>query len=212
MKKRFNQLMDFIPLIDNRTKLTISFGLLVWAATHAFVYPDSYERTICLIAMAFCFIGDVALNCMPLNKRPHWLLYLGAFFFMIAHLVYAYAYYTLISNNSYEFFNPGAYMAIGFMVLILIAIFIFILKFNVSVKPVMLIVFGFYAVIIGINFVTICSYSWSAKAFSFVGALSFLISDLIIGIETIFKVKSDILRKMVWIFYPVGQIIMLTCR
>jgi len=47
---------------------------------------------------------------------------------------------------------------------------------------------------------------------SFVGALSFLISDLIIGIETVFKIKSDILRKLVWIFYPVGQILILACR
>jgi hypothetical protein len=47
---------------------------------------------------------------------------------------------------------------------------------------------------------------------AFIGATSFLISDYIIGIETIFKIKSDTLRKLVWIFYPIGQIIILICR
>ena len=76
----------------------------------------------------------------------------------------------------------------------------------------MIIVFSIYVVIISINFITISSYSWIYDSVASIGALSFLISDLIIGIETVFKIKSSILRKLVWIFYPIGQFMILACH
>lgn len=211
MKTRFS-FMNYIPLISNRTKIEISMTLLLFAFVSCIVHPESLDTTICLVAMFFSFIGDLSLNGMPLSKRPNWLMYAGAGSFMLAHLVYAKAYYLLISSNSYEFFNPGMIISSVFMVLFLLVSIICVIKSKQSLGLLMIVVFGIYILIIGINFITICSYSWSAKALSYIGALSFLISDFIIGVETVFKIKSDTLRKLVWIFYPIGQFMIITCR
>lgn len=210
MKTRF-KLMDCIPLISNRTKIEISACLLVFAFISYVVRPEALDSKICLVAMLFSFIGDLSLNGMPLEKRPQLLMYAGAVFFMVAHLVYAGAYSLLISD-SYEFINLGAIIAYAFMVLFLLVSIICVKISKQSLGIPMIVVFGIYIIIIGINFITICSYSWSAKALSFIGALSFLISDFIIGAETVFAIKSDTLRKLVWIFYPIGQFLIITCR
>lgn len=210
MKTRF-KLMDYIPLISNRTKIEISMFLVVFAYLSYVVHPESLDTTFCFIAMFFSFIGDISLNGMPLEKRPNWLMYTGAASFMVAHLLYAKAYYVLI-KDSYEFFNAGMIISSVFMVLFLLVSIICVIKSKQSLKALMLVIFGIYIFIIGINFITICSYSWSAKALSFIGALSFLISDFIIGIETVFKIKSSTLRKLVWVFYPIGQFLIITCR
>ncbi len=211
MKKRLYKIMEYIPIISNRTKLEISTWLLIFSLVLSFVRPG-IDSTICFVAMLLSTLGDFSLNSMPLEKRPPKLMYIGAGFFMVAHLLYATAYLQMIRVSSYNFFNSGAIIAIAFIGLLFIVSAICVSVSKNKLGATMLIVFGVYLFIIGINFVTICSYSYSAKALSFVGALSFLISDFIIGLETVFKIKSDVLRKLVWIFYPIGQLMILACR
>lgn len=212
MNTRFKKIMSHIPLISNKTKIIISISLVIFAFVLFSICPTALDRQICLLAMAFSFFGDLALNCMPINKRPHWLLYIGAAFFMVAHLQYAAAYYWLIRESNEQFFNLGASFACTFIVLLFIASVAFTIYSKSKPKLMTIVVFCLYTIIIGINFVTIYSYSWSFYSASFIGALSFLISDFIIGVETVFKVKSETLRKLVWIFYPIGQILIIACR
>jgi uncharacterized membrane protein YhhN len=174
------------------------------------VYSRSLDSKLCLAAMGFSFLGDVALNCTPHGKRPHYLLYLGAIFFMLAHTTYADAYWLLMAQD--DLGNPGAFAAFVFMVLLFIMTVLIAIHTKQSPSKGMIVVFSIYTFIIGMNFITICSYSYAFHAFSFVGALSFLISDFIIGVENIFKIKSNTLRKLVWIFYPIGQILIIACR
>ena len=206
------RLLNRIPLISNRTKISISLLLLIYSIILYVFSPECFDRKLCMLAMLFSFIGDVLLNCRPLDKRSHTLLYIGAIFFMISHLIYATAYYFLISNSNQTFINTGAYLAYYFMATILIGSITYILLTKKHVKPIMIFVFLIYTAIISINFIVICSYSWSTHAVSFIGAISFLISDYIIGIENVLKIKNDALRKLVWIFYPIGQFLILTCR
>lgn len=212
MKTRFKQIMSHIPLISNRAKLLCSLLLVVFAFIITCIRPEAIDSKICLLAMLISFLGDISLNCMPLNKRPHWLLYTGAAFFMIAHLVYASAYYWIIHENNKFYINFGSIIASLFITLLFASTVALAIYSKSKPKNMTIVIFSLYTVIIGINFVTIYSYSWSFGSASFVGALSFLISDFIIGIETVFKVKSDILRKLVWIFYPIGQILIIACR
>ena len=212
MNTRFKKVMSHIPLISNKTKLIISISLVIFAFILFCIRPNALDSQICLLAMFFSFLGDLSLNCMPMNKRPHWLLYIGAAFFMVAHLQYAVAYYWLIRESNKQFFNLGASFACTFIVLLFTASVAFTIYSKSKPKLMTIVVFCLYTIIIGINFVTIYSYSWSFSAASFIGALSFLISDFIIGIETVFKVKSETLRKLVWIFYPIGQILIIACR
>jgi len=211
MMKKWIKLLDYVPIISNKTKLTISGLLFLFSFVLCFIYPEALDRKLCLFAMFLSFLGDASLNCVLIEERPNSLMYLGATFFMFAHLAYAFAYYSLI-NTSYKYFNIGTILAFLLIIILLSVAIICMIIFKQSVEVLMLSVFGIYVIIISINFITIFSYSWSVKSLSFVGAVSFLISDFIIGVENIFKIKSDILRKLVWIFYPIGQFIILSCR
>jgi len=212
MKNSFEKFMNHIPLIGNFAKLLISAALLIFAFVVSKIRPNSIDGSICLIAMLFSFFGDIALNCIPLNKRPHSLLYLGACFFMVSHLIYASAFHLLITDSSSKFLNIGTFIAIGILIVILISTICIFSKNKNTLKKSMIFIFSIYLCIIGYNFLTIFSYSWNFKAFTWIGAVSFLISDYIIGIENVFKIKNDTLRKLVWIFYPIGQILILACR
>lgn len=209
--KTFKKLMGYVPLINNNTKLTISLCLLLFALTMAFHF-FTLSAWICFIAMAFSTIGDIALNCKPLDIRPHSYLYVGAGFFMLAHITYAIAYGMMIVKSDKSYFNTGFLLSLFFIVTLCVVSIIFVIKSKENLPKKMIIVFSIYVVIISINFITISSYSWIYDSVAAIGALSFLVSDLIIGIETVFKIKSSILRKLVWIFYPIGQFMILACH
>lgn len=217
MKTRFRRLMHHIPLISNSSKLAISSMLLLFAFfLFVFQVDSPAEKSvvasgICVIAMFFSFLGDLFLNYFPIHRRPNWMFYSGAIAFMLAHLAYATAYSRLIVEGGKEFINPGAILAIISIIMLIGMTLLVAIQNKVSVNFLTIIIFSLYTIIIGINFVTIASYSWSFISISFVGAVSFLISDFIIGIETVFKMKSRILRKLVWIFYPLGQILIIAC-
>jgi hypothetical protein len=69
-----------------------------------------------------------------------------------------------------------------------------------------------YAIIIGANCVTIFSYAWSVRSWRSIaalGALSFFISDLIIGLNTLLIPIPDNWGDAIWWFYPIGQILIL---
>ena len=203
--------LDWIPLIKNKTKIAISI-LLLCIALCVFIKDRILANMICLIAMFLCTLGDVSLNCVPLHKRPRSFMYAGAAFFMIAHIAYAISYRILIGNASY--INTGSILAtifIGLCFLMALACII-LSKSKDSLGIVMILFFGLYIIIIGINFITICSYSYIYNTVSWIGALFFLISDFIIGLETVFKLQKPILRKLVWIFYPLGQLLIITCH
>lgn len=209
MKSRF---LSRVPLISNKTKISISISLLVFAFTICLFRGNAMDSKICLLAMFFSFLGDISLNCTPLEKRSHSLLYTGAFFFMISHLIYASAYYLLIITSDKPLINVCTYLACSIMVIIFIISIICIYLLQKSLNYFMIFVFVIYLIMISINFITIFSYSWNFHSLSFTGAISFLISDYIIGIETVFKIKNDTLRKLVWIFYPIGQALIIFCR
>ena len=217
MKTRFRRLMHYIPLISSSTKLGISSTILLFAFFLFVFKMDSHAEQglvssgICVVAMAFSFLGDWFLNYFPVHRRPTWMFYCGAITFMLAHLAYATAYSLLIVEGNKAFLNPGSILASISIILLISMTVLIAVQNKVSVKPMTILIFSLYTIVIGINFVTIASHSWNFASISFIGAISFLISDYIIGIETIFKVRSRVLRKLVWIFYPLGQILIITC-
>lgn len=217
MKTRFRRLMHYIPLISNSTKLAISSTILLFAFFLFVIKVDSpAEKSvvasgICVIAMFFSFFGDLFLNYFPIHRRPNWMFYCGAISFMVAHLAYATAYYRLIVEGNKVYLNPGANLAIISIVMLIFMTVLTAVQNKVKINFLTIFIFSLYTIVIGINFVTIASHSWNFLSLSFIGAVSFLISDFIIGIETVFKVKSRVLRKLVWIFYPLGQILIIAC-
>ena len=215
--KRLKRLMDYVPLITNETKRILSGSLLIIAII-AFVLRKSEAALLCAIAMFFSLLGDFSLNPPSGKTRSNKKMYIGAGFFMIAHIIYAIAYCRMIYLSGMKFFNPLALIAVAFMIMFMLICLVCVThsKHRKSLGIAMFFVFGVYVLIIGGNFVTIWSYAGNhigtLQSLCALGALSFLSSDFIIGVETVFKVKNDILRKLVWILYPLGQILIILCQ
>ena len=206
-----NRWFDKLPIIGKKIpgKITLSFLMLLFAVCMRQVLKTS-DRTICVLAMFFSFVGDVALN----HKRNHneqslMDFVFGGISFIAAHICYCIAYNIKIIENKYTLINPGLIFAIS----ILILVSYFVLISSKSEKNLKLKAFGIaYLWLTGINYITIFSYAYSSKSIeslAALGGLLFLASDVIIGFEKFSGLKSSLARELVWWLYPIGQIILI---
>lgn len=185
----------------------------VFALVLAIAFRDRKDRWLCFVAMFISTIGDIIL--MDFNDIGDYLpipyFYVGAVFFIIAHLVYTYAFITLIKENGFTYVNTGFWISIVISVLTgALVTYLYFTKNNPNI--VMYILCMVYLVIIAANCATIFSFSFSVKdyrAIAAIGALSFFVSDLIIGLDKLAGISTDLLQSCIWWFYPIGQILLL---
>ena len=210
-----NRWFDNLPVIGKKVpgKITLSFLMLVYAIV-LFVVIKSKDRAICVLAMIFSFVGDVSLNHNPdHSKQTNKDFIVGGISFIVAHVFYCVAYNTKIKVLGYTVFNPGAKFALIILLLITIMVILWNLTKEIYFTN-KLFNFGLlYLWMTGINYITIFSYSYSVKgiqSIAAIGGLMFLASDIIIGLEKFFKLKSKLARELVWWLYPLGQIILIT--
>lgn len=195
-----------------RGSLVLTVLMSVFALVLAVVFPQQ-ARWICFAAMVLSSAGDVFLMDFQCINRllPVPAFYAGAVAFMLAHLVYAAAFLVEIRAGGYRFMNPGFYAALAFILAVGAALFGTALKKG-RINPSMLVLCIVYAVIISVNCTTICSYAWSVRSWRSIaalGALSFFVSDLIIGVNKLLMPVSDFWNDAIWWFYPIGQILIL---
>lgn len=205
-----NRWFDNLPIVGNKIpgKITLSFLMFIFAISMYLIFR-TVDRAICILAMAFSFAGDIALNHKKNhNEQSKKDFIIGGIFFIVAHICYCMAYYRKILINNYSLFNIGSI----FVISILVAITITILVLNVS-KNIKLLIFAItYLWITGINYWAIFSYAFSAASLESIvaiGGLMFLASDVIIGLEKFSGLKSKLARELVWWLYPLGQIILI---
>ncbi len=210
-----NRWFDNLPIVGKKIpgKISLSFLMLLYAFV-LFVVIKSHDRLLCLIAMTFSFIGDVALNHnRDHSKQTNRDFILGGIAFIAAHVFYCMTYSRKIAMHGFETFNPGAEFAVIILLLITAMMFFGTIATKRSFKN-KLFYFGLlYLWLTGINYVTIFSYSYSVKgieSIAAVGGLMFLASDVIIGMEKFLKLKSKVARELVWYLYPIGQLILIT--
>lgn len=210
-----NRWFDNIPLIGKKIpgKITLSFLMFLFAILMSVVF-NTTDRITCVIAMFFSFVGDIALNHNRNHEEQSKKDFLvGGIAFIVAHIFYCITYYKKIKFLGYEIFSPGSYYAI--MLLLLITSFMLLARIAMKKKATnsKLFIFGLiYLWITGINYMTIFSYSYSAKSIGLLAALGgilFLASDVIIGMEKFLGLKSKAAREAVWWLYPLGQIILI---
>lgn len=208
-----NRFFDNIPIfkgVNGKLKLSM---FIMWYAVILAAFFEQGHRGICVEAMMFSFLGDFFLNNRKLEEREKKEFYAGTVCFMIAHITYAMAYMMQIKENEYAVINTGFFMAV-IMIAIVLILFTIITLLNKRKKSIIMYILSIvYVLIIGLNCSVIFSFSYSAqniKSIAAVGALLFFASDLFIGIETFFDVKSKIIRELVWWFYPIGQFIIIT--
>lgn len=170
------------------------------------------DRYLCMAAMIISSFGDVLLmNFLGLSRVLPNYFTLGAVLFMSAHMFYFAAFLYLIRKQNYPVINAGFFFGIG----LITSAFILLTYLTVKTGRLnfgMFILCFIYLIFIGANCCIIFSLAYSAKGIALltaVGALSFFISDLIIGFDRLAGISSPLLDDLVWWFYPVGQVLLL---
>ena len=175
----------------------------------------SQDRWLCLMAMLLSSVGDVILmNWRGIGHRlPIPGFYAGAMFFILAHFVYTAAYAGMIRRNGYSYRNAGFWIALSLIVLIGVTVTVMCLR-RIRVNWTMYGLCIVYLCVIGCMLATVFSFAWSVRGWrsiAAVGALSFFLSDLIIGLDRLLYITTPRLQGMIWELYPVGQILLLLC-
>ncbi len=206
-----NRWFDNFPILSKYFpgKIILSFFMLILAMLLAAIF-NVMDRTICIFAMLFSFVGDIALNYPWKNKEKSNLYFMaGGISFIVAHLFYCVAYGLKIRNHLFKFFNPGVFVAIA--ILCVLTLFFFVMVKNRHNSKLFLFGIG-YMWLTGIDYIVVFSYAYSInsiESIAFLGGLLFLASDFIIGCEKFLRMKSKIARELVWWFYPLGQVILI---
>lgn len=192
--------------------VVLSSLILLFALILAAVYRR-WDRTLCFIAMFCSTIGDMFnADFVPLTQFfDVSVVMMGALFFIFAHLLYISAFLYQIKKKKYRLLNPGLYTGIAVFIVSL-AVLIVLAARNPHLQTSMLVLGVIYLAIISTNCAVIFSLGYSQKGVKLlgaVGALSFFLSDFILGISMIGGIYSAVLWSLNWWFYPIGQILIL---
>jgi len=184
------------------------------ALLSALVKPCT-ARWLCFAGMVMSSIGDIFLMRFRGLDRlfPNYFIW-GAAAFMVAHILYTFSYRSLSASRGHRFFNGGVIFVMILSALSLIYILnVCHKRSNYSDLPLSIV----YLAVISIGCCAIFSYAWASfpkrpwAILSAVGALSFFISDFIIGLGMLAGINRY--SHLIWWFYPIGQIlIILFCR
>lgn len=191
-------------------KLVLS-GLMSLLAVGLLVGFPSAQRLFVAAAMALSSCGDAAMVASNKNEsRQKMLFALGAAFFAVAHLCYIKAYLTVAETAGVTPPNMGTYAG---AVLFLAGVFCLLL-FLILGKTTFLRLLGAlaYLAVICLNCTVIFTYAIGVGGrhlLAGVGALSFFVSDFLIGLKVFGGVRSDKANEAVWWFYPIGQILLI---
>jgi uncharacterized membrane protein YhhN len=189
--------------------LTVLMSAL--ALVLALLRPSAH-RWLCFAAMAFSTGGDLFLtNFRGLGNLPNSFV-IGACLFGIAHVLYLLTYRKLSALRGYPTLNrfgliPALLAAVGS-----VAFFTYMCarRSDFSMFPLCMA----YLVLISANTATILSYAASAfrkrpaAIFAALGAVSFFISDFIIGLDMLAGIPG--FGHLIWWYYPIGQILIIS--
>lgn len=189
-------------------KFVVAAFLLLFAFFMYTKNPD-FTHELCLLAMFFSFLGDLLL--MDYQNIPSFVFkgkhfYVGAAMFCIAHIIYSQMFRALIVNKM--FWGVGEWIALIILVISCILAFFAKLKKRSKLFYCIAIV---YASIILMNLASAinCAMALGGKyIWALVGVICFVISDLFLLIR---ETKSDtpLIRKLIWVFYPIAQILII---
>lgn len=201
---------QFFNLFGYPGAIVLSVLMLAFALVLAAIYRR-IDRILCCLAMLCSTIGDMLnANFQPITDIPYAMM-LGAVFFIFAHLLYISAFLYQIKKRKHKLLNPGFYAGAVVFIVSLIVLIALAVR-NPALQCSMLILGLVYLVIISMNCAVIFSLAYSQKGMKWIGAfgaLSFFLSDFILGISMIGGIYNAFLFSLNWWFYPIGQIFIL---
>ena len=180
--------------------LFVSIGII----SHLYSQGDFYYFMLIIAALIFSLLGDIflALKISNNNRLNSNFLY-GLISFSIAHLMYVFAFIFL---SSFSILDPVIAFVLAFLTII-------ILKSNNSIDfknmlmPVC--IYSFVILMMGLEsfkLALLTSINGTASYFLLVGALLFIISDIILAFILFYKKSSKILPGVNLITYYIGQL------
>lgn len=189
-------------------KFTVTIFLLLLAFTEYTKNPD-YVHTLCLYGMAFSTLGDLMLmNYMgvPAQIFKGKQFYAGLATFMMSHMLY---------RKMFVAATPEPpFIGVGEIITAVVMVAMFVVAYNTKFKEKSKFFFAgscFYAGVILSNLAAsincaVAQGGWYIAAM--IGVVSFIISDLFLFIR---EARNDtpFIRKMVWVFYPLAQILII---
>ncbi len=186
-------------------------GVLCLYSFALFAYMPSVDRLLCAVAMLMSAVGDLFLGHVFTRKR-HGIsdFTMGAAAFGMAHLIYAFGYLMKMRRTTVimRYINTGTMTALGICVILLL-LFLGICVYRKDYRYLGLIIA--YVCLIGVNCTVVFSYAWAHNTAlgAAVGVSVFLLSDICLGLNRVAGMKGA--YKFVWIFYPIGQFLLITC-
>jgi hypothetical protein len=193
--------------------LVLTTLMSIYAVTLAVIFRN-VPHYIAVFAMLLSSLGDIVLmDYKPITSHLHLHgSFSGASLFMLSHLLYIATFGYKIFVGGYIYINTGFYIA-AFTFIILSVACTAISLIRKSSGRNLIIPCILYLFVISLNCATVYSYAFSAGGkgiISAAGILSFLISDCFIILKDVCGIKSKTLSKLIWWFYPIGQILLLS--
>ena len=165
---------------------------------------------ICAAAMVVSSCADMFMTRFGRIPEifPNYFI-IGASLFMVSHVLYTVSYLTLARSKGYRYCNGGMVTAVVIAVVCLVYFTVICHQRNDFSMYFLCLL---YLIVITVNCATVFSYAWSAVKkkpyliFCAVGALSFFISDMLLGLEVLAGIYDY--SFLVWWFYPIGQLLL----
>lgn len=191
-------------------KFVVAIFLVALSFTQ-YIQNQDITHELCFWGMAFSALGDLIL--MNYKDIPSYVFkgkqfYAGAASFTVAHMIYRQMFETLMPEN--KFFDIGDIIAI--VVMIIFFMVVYNLRLKKKSKTFWLAVICYVTVLLAhlasaIN-CAIAFGGWYILAM--IGVICFFVSDLCLFVR---ETKSDtpLIRKLIWVFYPIAQILIIMC-
>lgn len=201
-----SKLSDVLLLSEFKFMITIFLSVL--AFTRYAIMPDCIHK-LCLFAMLFSTAGDLCMMNhlgVPSHVFKGKQFYAGMIFFIVSHIIYRQMFRNILPEPIYW----GIGETITFLVLIAFLVVINLCKLQKS-SSIFNMATGLYSGCIFLNLaaaVNCAYYLGDNYVIACIGVICFIISDFFLLIRETYKDTPKI-RKLVWIFYPLAQILII---
>ena len=189
-------------------KFTVSIFLMMLAFVEYTKTPD-LTHSLCLWGMGFSCLGDLCLMDYAMVPRRVFKgkqFYVGAGFFTIAHIIYRQMFRSLTPDKT--IWGIGEWISTA--ILLVFCVLLLFVRFNRK-SPFFMGLAGFYTSTI---FMTLAAAITSVAAlegrhiWAMIGVISFIVSDFFLLIREV-KKDTPTVRKLIWVFYPIAQILII---
>ena len=210
-KVRINEANNFKLsdiLLHVEFKFIMTVLLSIFAVTRYLMMPDRIHE-LCFVAMLLSSMGDLCMmNHMgiPSITFKGKQFYAGMLFFAIAHVCYRQMFRNILPKPI--IWGIGETVSVLFLLAFLVVINLCQLKKDSNVFNVAT---GLYTGFIFSNLAAALNCAYYLRGgyiLAFVGVVCFVISDFFLLIRETYK-DTPTIRKLVWIFYPLAQILII---